>query len=108
MAVVDKSLPGIDKHLDIGISPAAVRSTHHKPLAVVAEGFLLVHNILVVSVHFCGKIKGEQATLVTAEHVQQLLAKDGYVAVITKPMSERRAVAAVADKLCVCSSMHVL
>ena len=50
----------------------------------------------------------DEVTEALGEHVQQLLAKDGYVAVITKPMSERRAVAAVADKLCVCSSMRVL
>ena len=42
------------------------------------------------------------------EHVQQMVAQDGYVAVITNAVSERRAVAMVADKLCVCSAMRVL
>ena len=50
----------------------------------------------------------DEVTEALGERVQQLLIKDGYVAVITKTMSERQAVASVADKLCVCSSMRVL
>ena len=49
-----------------------------------------------------------EVTEALGERVQQLIVKDGYVAVITKTMSERQAVAAVADKLCVCSAMRVL
>ncbi len=45
---------------------------------------------------------------VLGESVQQLLVKDGYVSVITTEMSERAAIAAVADKLCVLSGMRVL
>ena len=41
-------------------------------------------------------------------NVQQMLAKDGYVSVITTGLSERKAVALVADKLTVLSSMRVL
>ena len=41
-------------------------------------------------------------------NVQQMLAKDGYVSVITTGLSERNAVALVADKLTVLSSMRVL
>lgn len=50
----------------------------------------------------------DEVTEVLGEHVQQMIAKDGYVAVITDAVSERRAVAMVADKLCVCSAMRVL
>ena len=49
-----------------------------------------------------------EVTEALGERVQQLVTLDGYVAVITKTMSERQAVAAVADKLCVCSAMRVL
>ena len=42
------------------------------------------------------------------DNVQQMLAKDGYVSVITTGLSERNAVALVADKLTVLSSMRVL
>jgi homoserine dehydrogenase len=45
---------------------------------------------------------------VLGESAQQLLAKDGYVSVITTEMSEREAVAAIANKLCVLSCMRVL
>lgn len=50
----------------------------------------------------------DEVTEVLGEHVQQMVAQDGYVAVITNAVSERRAVAMVADKLCVCSAMRVL
>ncbi|MBO5842541.1 MAG: hypothetical protein J6R46_06045, partial [Clostridia bacterium] len=50
----------------------------------------------------------DEVTEVLGEHVQQMVAQDGYVAVITDAVSERRAVAMVADKLCVCSAMRVL
>ena len=50
----------------------------------------------------------DEVTEALGEHVQQIVTKSGYVAVITKAMSERKAVASVADKLCVLSCMRVL